>query len=361
VTSITTHANYYELNGAFVDGVGFSNDEIISFDFTQTGNVGNTGATGATGPTGVVTATAPITYNSGTQTVGIDLTNIAQRNTTNTFTSNQTINAGVLVGTQVAGTVAVSGQIRTSSDVGSNYIDTTANASSGTGPGYTARRARGTVASPAQVQTSDLLFGIFAQGWNNAGAFGPNSGAFRIIANQNFTTTGYGTAMVFETATDGTTGRAERMRITGSGTLSVGTQSSLGQLGVVSAGAGTIGAVVRGAASQTANLQEWQNSAGTVQALVSPTGGASFSGLSVTGGNIGNGTTTNMVLSTGGNRSVTLASGSPSLGGGGNVVFIGNASTVPTSNPTGGGILYVESGALKFRGSSGTVTTIANA
>lgn len=43
------------------------------------------------------------------------------------------------------------------------------------------------------------------------------------------------------------------------------------------------------------------------------------------------------------------------------VIGIANATTVPTTNPTGGGILYVESGALKYRGSSGTVTTIANA
>jgi hypothetical protein len=34
---------------------------------------------------------------------------------------------------------------------------------------------------------------------------------------------------------------------------------------------------------------------------------------------------------------------------------------VPTTNPSGAGILYVESGALKYRGTSGTVTTIANA
>jgi hypothetical protein len=40
---------------------------------------------------------------------------------------------------------------------------------------------------------------------------------------------------------------------------------------------------------------------------------------------------------------------------------IANATTVPTGNPTGGGVLYVEAGALKYRGSSGTVTTIANA
>jgi hypothetical protein len=35
--------------------------------------------------------------------------------------------------------------------------------------------------------------------------------------------------------------------------------------------------------------------------------------------------------------------------------------TAPTTSPGGMGQLYVESGALKFRGSSGTVTTIANA
>lgn len=41
-------------------------------------------------------------------------------------------------------------------------------------------------------------------------------------------------------------------------------------------------------------------------------------------------------------------------------VFVAN-STAPGTNPSGGGYLYVESGALKYRGSGGTVTTIANA
>lgn len=47
-----------------------------------------------------------------------------------------------------------------------------------------------------------------------------------------------------------------------------------------------------------------------------------------------------------------------SFGSGTGVLFIANA-TAPSSNPTGGGILYVEAGALKYRGSSGTVTTLA--
>lgn len=49
-----------------------------------------------------------------------------------------------------------------------------------------------------------------------------------------------------------------------------------------------------------------------------------------------------------------------SFGGGIGVLGIRNAGTVPSTNPTSGGILYVQAGALKYRGSSGTVTTIAN-
>ena len=49
------------------------------------------------------------------------------------------------------------------------------------------------------------------------------------------------------------------------------------------------------------------------------------------------------------------------FGGGSRVVAIREAETVPTTNPSGAGILYVEAGALKYRGTSGTVTTIANA
>ena len=65
-------------------------------------------------------------------------------------------------------------------------------------------------------------------------------------------------------------------------------------------------------------------------------------------------------------QALTLnADGSLLLGGtstpGARVMYIANATTVPASNPSGGGVLYVEGGALKYRGSSGTVTTIAAA
>jgi hypothetical protein len=60
VTSVTTHANYYELNGTYVDGAAFSNTESIVFDFYQTGDIGAVGATGDTGPTGPAGATGPV-------------------------------------------------------------------------------------------------------------------------------------------------------------------------------------------------------------------------------------------------------------------------------------------------------------
>jgi hypothetical protein len=49
------------------------------------------------------------------------------------------------------------------------------------------------------------------------------------------------------------------------------------------------------------------------------------------------------------------------FGSGAVVIAIANATTVPSTNPTGGGVLYAQAGALKWRGSSGTVTTIAAA
>jgi hypothetical protein len=49
VTGITSHANYYEINGTFVAGAAFSNAEAIVFDFYQTGDQGSTGPTGPVG------------------------------------------------------------------------------------------------------------------------------------------------------------------------------------------------------------------------------------------------------------------------------------------------------------------------
>ncbi len=50
-----------------------------------------------------------------------------------------------------------------------------------------------------------------------------------------------------------------------------------------------------------------------------------------------------------------------SVGGGTGVIGIANAAVAPPNTPSGGGVVYVEAGALKFKGSSGTVTVLAPA
>lgn len=61
-------------------------------------------------------------------------------------------------------------------------------------------------------------------------------------------------------------------------------------------------------------------------------------------------------LAAGGNIGIRTSS---QFGGGHGVMAIANASVAPSVNPAGGGILYVQDGALKYRGSNGTVTVIA--
>jgi hypothetical protein len=53
--------------------------------------------------------------------------------------------------------------------------------------------------------------------------------------------------------------------------------------------------------------------------------------------------------------------GAASYGSGAGVIGISNATTAPSTSPTGGGILFVNSGALAYRGTSGGNTTVVNA
>ncbi len=92
------------------------------------------------------------------------------------------------------------------------------------------------------------------------------------------TGTGAGGDLVFSTAGAGGTssstlnGLSERVRITSAGNVGIGTNASLGQLAVVNDTAADVGLVIQGAASQTGNLQEWRDSAGTVLSSVGSNG-----------------------------------------------------------------------------------------
>jgi hypothetical protein len=114
-------------------------------------------------------------------------------------------------------------------------------------------------------------------------------------------------------------------------------------------------------------LRVTQTSSGATVNLAVASGGGSYVGGSVaddgilygSGGLVlGAGSTGYVFVRSNGN--IGLGTGTQ-FGSGVGVIAIANRGTAPTTNPTGGGLLYGESGALKWRGSSGTVTTIAPA
>lgn len=127
-----------------------------------------------------------------------------------------------------------------------------------------------------------------------------------------------------------------------------------------------------GSASRPAHLQVLNNVAAASPILLAASSGANAGIDLVTKGNgpvnIYTGTTSGVTGATNqasfdndGNVALCLDGVSSSFGSGAGVIFIANRTAAPSGSLTGGGILYVESGALKFKGSSGTVTTVANA
>jgi hypothetical protein len=231
------------------------------------GDKGDTGDTGPQGSSGVVSVTAPIT-NTGTSTaanIGIDQSGLtlAQSQITNLLT-DLGAKANLSGGNSITGAQTVTGTV-----VGSQVL-----------------RVLG-----ASGQTANL------QQWENGGVVQVSVGAF---GNATFGTAGtvYGRLSV-GTGTTGTIGAVIR-QVAGQTADYLQLQNSAGTtrayvdananvravgaiaLGNLSLGVGLIsgqttaatqiGAVIRGAASQSANLQEWQNSAGSVLARIGSDG-----------------------------------------------------------------------------------------
>ena len=121
---------------------------------------------------------------------------------------------------------------------------------------------------------------------NGTGGSGTDIGGAALrLAGGRGTGTGVGGSVIFQTSAVGTTGSTlqtlvDRLTINNSGNVLVNGFTS-----------STVGLTVRGAAGQTANLQEWQNSSSTVLASVSSGGviNTTTNVLISGGGSLGNG------------------------------------------------------------------------
>jgi len=111
-----------------------------------------------------------------------------------------------------------------------------------------------------------------------------------------------------------------------------------------------VGLTIRGSTSQSVNLEEWQDSAGTVLASISSAGASNFASMVATG--------TARASAGLGSSSVALSTIVSNVTAG--HLVLQNISTAPNAG-TGGGTLYADTGALKYRGTSGSAATIVNA
>ncbi|MBU3742467.1 MAG: hypothetical protein FGM24_09320 [Candidatus Kapabacteria bacterium] len=143
------------------------------------------------------------------------------------------------------------------------------------------------------------------------------------------------------------TNNTERMRVTSDGLVYVGASSGpTAQLNVVPASSSRVGVTVRGAASQTGDLLELQNSGGTdlvsvsSSGLVTGTGGATISGAAV---NLNDASNFNVNIATG------TSTGAVNIGTGASTqtISIGNGAgskTVALGSTNGTGSTTVSSG-----------------
>ena len=224
----------------------------------------------------------------------------------------------VLVNT---GSVAVTGNLTATGSV-------TGNAANATSVAMIARAAASQSANIQEWQNSAsaLLASIYPAGQLNS------QNTTQILLNQGTVVIGrnggnqlqYGEGAFWQRQVFYTNGGSRfEVSHTGSGTLTT------------APGSAVVGSIVRGAASQTANLQEWQNSANTVVASVSPAGNLTSSGT-ITGGVITGSTSLNTNSISRNTPTATLTLGFGSMPTGFHSVTIGGGGSLTNSSGVSG-------------------------
>lgn len=216
------------------------------------------------------------------------------------------------------------------------------------------------------------------------GSVATPSGLFSTTSGDLTLGTGLGTSTRTITATG--TGNAELVFVTKGGGSKFFFNTTVGTTTLDAAGAstamvingGSTGVVTLGGNATKAGLSIYGGtttidisspSSYHLRTYSSGTSGVASGNVSIFTGDVasGNANSGNILLDTGtksgsgtvGNISIFSLTGS--FGTGEKVIFVGNSTTAPSTNPSAGGLLYAEAGALKWRGSSGTITTLGPA
>ncbi|MEK2646675.1 tail fiber domain-containing protein [Bdellovibrio sp. BCCA] len=140
-------------------------------------------------------------------------------------------------------------------------------------------RTRGTLASNTAVTSGDTIGGIYFRAHDGSGT-GTTNSSVEVSAGENHSGTNRGTYMIFETTTNGSATRSEKMRIHSNGNVGIGTTTPTYPL-----------SIYRSAASTTLNVESGSNgSAAQSRYAGLTTGGAAQvygAGVNISNGNAG--------------------------------------------------------------------------
>jgi hypothetical protein len=125
------------------------------------------------------------------------------------------------------------------------------------------------------------------------------------------------------------------------GTLAINGPANAGRMAIQQNDPDTVGLEVTASSSPNQSLVKFRDTNGNVAFEVNAAGQIVHRGQSLH------------------TSSVQIGSATPDLGGGGGVLGIKDASPAPTTNPTGGAVLYSEGGVLKVRAASGAVVDLS--
>ena len=278
----------------------------------------------------------PPSWASGAVLTASDMTTYVQGNTQHLYdiihgvTSEQ---LNILGNVGVGHAAAPLGLLHLASDSSSETIYAGHHVSNAVSGRFRFYKSRGTRASPTIVSASDETGGILWHGYDGA-AYIASARILGLVDGTPGVNDMPG-ALAFATTADGAASPTERVRINALGQILVsdGTLAapSVAWLSDVNTGIKFGGSADQGQLVAGANaIATWYLDSGVLKFNVAD----------------------NLIVN---------SAAASALGSGVGCIGIGNADVNPSTNPSLGGVLWCDAGALKYRGSGGTVTTLGAA